>query len=427
MKKIIDFIVQYPVQITIISCFIFYFLPFQPKPFGDNQFHTGTQELIQYFLNGFEGRVSVDKGFLTLFCYLFPYSIVYSFHNNQLFFLSGILFNCIFICYSIYLLFKTFDLMGIDTRAKGLTFIILCLFPIHIYYAMGINGEAFAFFAVAAFVYNWIKIGKLNTFSTINVVYLGLSLVLLYGIKPTMVPFIFGFTIFIYFTKINRLHKILFTALILMIPMLGLLEKHLDKTNYKFKNIIFRSHIVWSRYELRGEPFNWVPQHGQNKYSSADYMDYLKKRGELDSICTANNFNKTHYFAQWVINDIASHPFLTMRQYFLKFFQSQSFIITPLLKSNKSPVIKYGIHIYINIINYLLVFVSILGMILLFKTKNNQLFIPFLMLWGWSLIYIFILHSEQRYMFPMRPILIFLFAYTIHFKFSKIYNQNAKN
>ncbi|NTV84658.1 MAG: hypothetical protein HGA23_10220 [Bacteroidales bacterium] len=38
----------------------------------------------------------------------------------------------------------------------------------------------------------------------------------------------------------------------------------------------------------------------------------------------------------------------------LKFFQSQSFIISPLMKSNKSNFVKWSIHIYINAINYLL-------------------------------------------------------------------------
>lgn len=414
MKKIINEVTKHPVAITALFCFVFYFLPFKPKPFGDGQFHTGTLELIQFILNGFEGNVTVDKGFLTLFCYLIPYSLVYSFHNDQLFFLSGVIFSCIIICYSIFLIFKTFDIIKFDNKTKFLILLILCLFPVHIYYAMGIIGEAFAFFAVSVFLFNWIKIIKSNTNSPIYFIYLSLSLVLLYGIKPTMIPFILVFSIYLLFLKFKAYNKFIFSSLILMIPVLGIIENKLDNSGFEFKNIVFRSQILWSRYELRDEPFNWLPQHGQDKFSSTDYLNNLKKRHELDSICEANNYDKTTYYINWVKEDIIQHPVLTLRQYFLKFFQSQSFIISPLMKSDKSNLVKYGIHIYINSVNYILIFFALSGMYILIRNNEFNIYIPFVLLWGWSLVYVFVFHSEQRYMFPIRPILIFLFAYSLN-------------
>lgn len=422
MKKIINEVTKHPVAITALFCFVFYFLPFKPKPFGDGQFHTGTLELIQFILNGFEGNVTVDKGFLTLFCYLIPYSLVYSFHNDQLFFLSGVIFSCIIICYSIFLIFKTFDIIKFDNKTKFLILLILCLFPVHIYYAMGIIGEAFAFFAVSVFLFNWIKITKSNTNSPIYFIYLSLSLVLLYGIKPTMIPFILVFSIYLLFLKFKAYNKFIFSSLILMIPVLGIIENKLDNSGFEFKNIVFRSQILWSRYELRDEPFNWLPQHGQDKFSSTDYLNNLKKRHELDSICEANNYDKTTYYINWVKEDIIQHPVLTLRQYFLKFFQSQSFIISPLMKSDKSNLVKYGIHIYINSVNYILIFFALSGMYILIRNNEFNIYIPFVLLWGWSLVYVFVFHSEQRYMFPIRPILIFLFAYSVN-NYSKIKNH----
>ena len=76
-----------------------------------------------------------------------------------------------------------------------------CLFPIHIYYAMGILGEAFGFFAIASFVYLWIKIIYTHDYSSKDFFYLGLSLVLLYGIKPIMIPFIGVFMVYLFFCK----------------------------------------------------------------------------------------------------------------------------------------------------------------------------------------------------------------------------------
>lgn len=411
MKKLINFLIKHPVSITAILCLLFYFLPFKPKPFGDGQFHEGTKQLIEFIINGFQGNITIDKGFLTLFCYLIPYSIVYVFHDDNLFFYSGVIFSCLFVCYSIHLLFKSLEIMQFTNNAKFLTLFLLSIFPIHIYYAMGIIGEVFAFFAVSSFVYLWIKITQSKNNSKSDFLFLGLSLVLLYGIKPTMIPFILLFTLYLLIGKNKISNKIIFSAVIISIPLLVLTEKKLDDTGFEFKNTVFRNQILWSRFELRDEPFNWLPQHGQDGFESKDYLNNLKKRRELDSICVVNNYDKTTYYIDWVKKDIISNPFLTLRQYSLKFFQSQSFIISPLMKSNKSNLIKFGVHFYINLINYIFIIIGLFSMYKLLKIKNYKLFIPFLLFWGWSLCYVFVFHSEQRYMFPTRPILIFLFCF----------------
>jgi hypothetical protein len=170
---------------------------------------------------------------------------------------------------------------------------------------------------------------------------------------------------------------------------------------------------------LRDEPFNWLPQHGHDGFESSDYLNNLAKRAELDSICNANKLDKTPYYIKWVVNDVVANPLVTLRQYGLKFFQSQSFIISPLMKSNKSNLVKYGVHIFINTINYILIFFSIAGITVLIRQKKYQIVMPFLLLWGWSLLYIFVFHSEQRYMFPVRPILVFLFAYYLNCYFDR--------
>lgn len=412
MKRIIDFATKNPVLITALLCVVFYFLPFKPKPFGDGQFHTGTQQLIEYMLNGFEGNINIDKGFLTLFCYLIPYAIVYAFHDDHLFFLSSIIFSCVFVCLSVYYLFKTFTLLHFTNKAKFSVLLLMSLFPIHIYYAMGIIGEVFGFFASTLMIYFWAKhytgIAKKRDYY-----FLALSMVLLYGIKPNMLPFIFVMTLYFLVIKTPMKSKLYFGLGIVLIPVFILVERSLDDSNFKFKNMVFRYQILWSRFELRDEPFNWMPQHGQDKFASGDYLNNLKKRRELDSICKANNYDETAYYIQWVKDDILSNPGLTLRQYSLKFFQAQSFIISPLMKSDKSKAVKYSIHIYINIINYILIFTALFALYRLFNRKEYQLFLPILFFWGWGLLYVFLFHSEQRYMFPVRPVLLFLFAYWI--------------
>lgn len=419
MKRLIDFAVKNPVMITALLCVVFYFLPFKPKPFGDGQFHIGTQQLIDFFLNGFHGNINIDKGFLTLFCYLIPYAIVYAFRDNHLFFISGVVFNCLFICLSVFYLFKAFTILKFTDKAKFYVLVLMSLFPIHIYYAMGIIGEAFGFFASSLLIYFWAK-HYAGIAQKADYFRLALSLVLLYGIKPNMLPFVFVMTLYVLVLKVPKVNKIYFAVGMALVPVFILVERSLDNSNFEFKNRVFRQQLLWSRFELRDEPFNWMPQHGQDKFASNDYRNNLKKRNELDSICIANNYDRTAYYVQWVKNDILSNPGLTLRQYSLKFFQAQSFIISPLMKSNKSKTIKYGIHIYINAINYILVLVGLLAMVRLFLRKEYQLFFPFLLFWGWGLLYVFVFHSEQRYMFPLRPVLLFLLAYWLtNYRFTK--------
>jgi len=406
-------------MITALLCVVFYFLPFKPKPFGDGQFHIGTQQLIDFLLNGFHGNINIDKGFLTLFCYLIPYAIVYAFRDNHLFFISGVVFNCLFICLSVFYLFKAFTILKFTDKAKFYVLVLMSLFPIHIYYAMGIIGEAFGFFASSLLIYFWTK-HYAGVAQKADYFRLALSLVLLYGIKPNMLPFVFVMTLYVLVLKIPKASKIYFAVGMALVPVFILVERSLDNSNFEFKNRVFRQQLLWSRFELRDEPFNWMPQHGQDKFASNDYRNNLKKRNELDSICIANNYDRTAYYVQWVKNDILSNPGLTLRQYSLKFFQAQSFIISPLMKSNKSKTIKYGIHIYINAINYILVLVGLLAMVRLFLRKEYQLFFPFLLFWGWGLLYVFVFHSEQRYMFPLRPVLLFLLAYWLtNYRFTK--------
>jgi hypothetical protein len=420
MKRLIDFVAKHPVLITALVCFVFYFLPFKPKPFGDGEYHEGTIQLIQYILNGFQGTVRIDKGLFTLFYYFVPYSLAYVFHNDTVYYLFGVVFNSIITCWAIYYLFKSFDLLHFSKASKFWSIVILTLFTIHAYYAVGILAESGSFFTVCLMVFLVVKITITKSDLKRDYFFLAFSIVMLIGFRPNLLPFAFLFLIYFLILKINWQPKFVFaSSLLVWMVLLFFIEKSLNTTDGEFKKNEFRKQLVWSRFELRDEPFNWLPQHGQDGFESSDYNHNLAKRKELDSICDAHKLDKTIFYLQWVSTDIIHNPLLTLRQYSLKFFQSQSFIISPLMKSNKSNWIKYGVHIYINSINYILIFFSIASLILLYRKKAYQLLIPFVLLWGWSLVYVFLFHSEQRYMFPVRPVLIFLFAYFVNHYFEK--------
>lgn len=420
MKKIVDYVVKYPVGITALVCFLFYFLPFKPKLFGDGEYHEGTIQLIQYIINGFQGHVRVDKGLFTLFYYLPPYALAYVFHNDTVFYLFGIVFNCVITCWAVKYLFASFDLMGFSDVSKFWSIIVLNLFPIHIYYAMGILAESAAFFGTTIFLYTWLKITKGKGNSSKGFLILAFSLIMLSGTRPNLLPFLILFSLYFLTKKEEWKFKMVFISpLGIMMILLAVTENKINDTDGAFKKDIFRRHLLWSRFELRDNPYEWLPQDGQKEFATDDYLNNLAKRKELDSICVADKLDKTTYYIHWVANDIIHNPILTLRQYGLKFFQSQAFVISPLMKYNKNNWIKYGIHIYINVINYIIILFSIGSICILMREKNHEIMIPLLLLWGWSLLYVFVFHSEQRYMFPMRPVLLLLFAYFVNYYYDK--------
>jgi hypothetical protein len=403
-----------PLLATSVISVLFIFLPFKPKPFGDGEYHEGAKLLIQYVLNGFDGPIRIDKGLATVLYYTIPYSLVYFLKSETTFYYAGVVFNIITILIGTFYLLRTLYFLNISTSTVYLTTILLLVFPIHIYYSMGILAEPPAFALVSIFFYFWTRTTHWDSSPLKNYTLIGLIIGLLISIRPNLLPFAILFLIFSFF-KIKKLKNYIITTFTFVITLisLGFIESRINTVSADFKEIVFRNQLVWSRFELRDEPFNWIPQHGINEYSSVDYLNNLEKRRELDSICETNNINKTSFFIKWTIKDIKENPLLTIRQYTLKFFQSQIFIISQLIRSNKNPMLKYGIHIAVNMVNLIVLILAVMGIIELFKKRNYGLLIPILLLWSWLFIYICIFHSEQRYMFPLRPLLFILAAVKI--------------
>lgn len=428
MKRIIDFVAKHPVSITAFFCLVFVFLPFKPKPFGDGEYHLGTIQLIDFLVNGCQGAVGVDKGLFTLFYYFIPYSLAYVFHSNSLYYFFGVVFNLIIICGAIKYLFASFELMGFTQKSKFWTVLVLNVFPIHIYYAMGILSETGSFFAVCLIIYFWVKIKTNKSQSVFDFGTLAFCVLMLISLRPNLILFGLLFLLFILISRYDIRNKLVFSGVFLgLFVFIFFVEKAVDPNFGVFKKEEAARQLVRSRYELREEPFNWMPQHYPHVSYSSDYLNYLSTVKEFDSICKASGQHKTRYYIDWSVNDILHNPLLTARQYGLKFIQAQSFIISPLMKSNKSNWIKIGIHFYINSINYILIVISVSSLFVLIKEKKGKLVFPFLLLWICSLLYVFIFHSEQRYLFPMRPVLFFLFAYYINFSFRRKINFKKVN
>jgi hypothetical protein len=416
MNRIYNFLSRNTGILTFLLCLVFYILPFKPKPFGDGEYHRGTLQLLDYISHGFTGQVEVSKGFFTLLYYAIPYSLTAWLGNQKILLLAGLLFNWLAVSYGVQRLLGALREAGLTPKLCAGVFVLMNLFPIHIYYSMGILSEAPAFLLVSLFV-GWLYRVYQTPASESTwkpFLYCGIFLALFISVRPNFLPFVVPFFIVVLFRNWNWKQKgMLIGSVFIPLTVFFLIEKKLDNTDAEFKKFQLVKGFVWSRYELRDEPFNWLPQHGMDAYASLDYKNNLKKRVELLNYCKANNLDLQKHAFDWMWNDIKSHPGLFLRQTFLKYFQSQTFVVTPLMKSKKPALLKWGIHIYINVVNYILLFTVLYSLVIYFRNRSElAVFVPLFLFYATAFITIFFLHSEQRYVFPTRPATLFMLGLT---------------
>lgn len=406
--------------ITFILCVLFYFLPFKPKPYGDGEYHRGTLQLMEFIRNGFHGDVEVTKGLFTLLYYLIPYSLLTLFKGQKVLWLGALVFNWLCVSLGVHLLFRSLKNMSVNERILFPLFVLINLFPIHIYYAMGILSESAAFLLSSAFVYFLSELYQSDRPGNKTAIWLSVVLACFISVRPNFLPFGPIYLLIIPFMSTLLSNKLkMVVGFIVALGLLVIAEKKMDKSDAEFKKFQLVKGFVWSRYELRNEPFNWLPQHGMDEFASEDYKNNLRKRVEIIERCKAQHLDMQKEAFHWMMNDIREHPGLFLHQTVLKFFQSQTFIVTPLMKSNKSMAIKWGIHIYINLVNYALLIGFFFSVWVFIKRKGNpKIFWLLFLFYATTFVTIFFLHSEQRYVFPTRPLLIYLLAYSLHLFYS---------
>lgn len=417
----LSWLIRYPAFLTFLVCVLFYFLPFKPKPFGDGEYHQGTLQLLQFIRHGFSGEVEVTKGLFTLLYYVVPYSFASLWNTEKMYLLFGLVYNWLAVSAGVGIMFKLFREQGLSERLQVFVFLLLNLFPIHVYYSMGILAESSAFLLSSLFVYFLVTIYKGNKESYLHYVGLSLSLAFFLSVRPNFMPYALLFLPIVLLMKKPSLYRSIAAGVFVSaVCLLVLMEKKLDHSDAEFKKFQLVKGFVWSRYELRDEPFNWLPQHGMDAFASIDYKNNIKKRVEIIKVCKEQHLDMQEYAFNWMVQDIKMHPGLFMRQIFLKYFQSQTFVVTPLMKSKANGFLKWGIHVYINILNYVLLLSVFYSAWLWWKNKRAfNYFLPLLLFYATAFITIFFLHSEQRYVFPTRPAVLVMLAFALHAFFSR--------
>jgi 4-amino-4-deoxy-L-arabinose transferase-like glycosyltransferase len=417
--KRIDLII---ILISSVMMFIVLNLPFKSKPFGDIVFHEEAKNLAFYL----KGDVGYDKVMITkapgpILFYTPAYLMAPSGATDNQLWVYGVVFTFMITTLSLLLIFR----IGTSFFSKEvglLSVLMFFIFPIHIYYSLGIIAEAPAFFSLALALYGW-SIAFHSPTRKAGWIWLTLGIWFLILNRPNTVLLLgLGFLIILYsFFQHKDFFKIYGKKLAISFLSVGFmgfgilqLAKEISKTKSNNNQEGYFYYVAHQgRFQFREEPTDFRFWESDIRPDSKDYQNWRKNGDALGIIMAKTNRTFNDVFREFLINDVFEHPFWFTRQFFGKCFYGHVYFINSVKpeKFHLGPI--HGVWGYwfiillINSINIIIIFGALL---FLFKEKNLITYWPF---WG-VIIALLLFHGltymEPRYIFPSRVALYLMSA-----------------
>lgn len=395
-------------------------LPFKAKPFGDIVFHEEAKKMALFF----KGDLSSESVTITwapgpVLFFAIPYTLATSGVTDNELWYYGIVWTGIFITISMLLIFQT-ALRFFNPGTALLTIVLFMLFPLHVYYSLGITGEAPAFFALALMLYGWSDCyffpEKLKGW-----LFMGSGYWFMILNRPNAVLF-FGFLILIlaytrlknkpFFTVYGRSLIITFTLVFLAAFSTMQAAKLINGTYESPQEGLFYYVAQQGRFQFREEPTDFRFWDDLKRPDSKDYQNWVKTTDSLHQV-VARGVPYVTAYRNFVIQDVLDHPFYTIRQFFVKAFYGHLYYINSIEPEQfKVGPLKGAIGFWvliavINSVNLLL----IIGIFLfIFRWREQMPFFPFYAIILSLVVFHSLMYMEARYLFPSKPAFYILSA-----------------
>lgn len=398
-------------------------LPFKAKPFGDtNSFFDESKNLAFYLKGeiGFE-NVTLTKAPAPVFIYTPVFLLTSDNPSDNDLWYRGVAINFILITISLMLIYRA-AISFFGKKIGLIAFFLFFLFPIHFYYVFGITAEVPAFFASAIIVYSWSKIYS-NSIKISNWILFGFGLWLLIMCRPnTLLILVLGFLVLLYSNLKSRdFYNEFGRKLFLTITLCGVVcfsTLQLAKLFNSGKKVNNQEWLFYyvahqGRYQFREEPLDFRFWDDSQRPDSKDYINWKVKAEDLEKIQQNTGKSTTDVYREYLIDDVIENPFITIRQFFVKSFFGQVYIVNSITPQKfhigpfSGPLFYWLFLVLVNFINILIV----VGLFMfLFKTKNLIKYWPL-----WSILLALIIfhgmmYMEPRYMYPARPAIFILGA-----------------
>jgi hypothetical protein len=420
MKKIV---VVNMVILSICSVIIL-FAPVKTKQFGDDTFHLEAKALVKFF----RGESSINEVYITkapgpTIWYSIPYFFVPSASVEIIYWNAGVIWN-FFMMGGCTLLLIIFIYKYLNPIVAWIFLIVLYLIPVHLYYGMGILAEPIAFCGISVFTAG--VIGLFTSSKTRwSILFLTIGLILLLTSRPnSLLVFLFSPLLFVYLYKVKkyRLSDLknqfvayfiafgIFFCILFSVKQLPTYNKDNAQESYLF----YVMHH--GRFQFKTEKFDWRFWDPLTRPDSKDFQLWEQSSKELDEKVAREKKPFNDVYIEWLIKDTFENPGNFLLQSMVRFAFGNYLQISSInLDDNK--VIKFGLYA-VNLVNILILIGALLGFVKLYKMNKTWafLYVPVISL----LVFHMFIYMEQRYLFPLRPILLFTFSYFTYLLLNRI-------
>jgi hypothetical protein len=410
------------VLLSAIMMLIVLNLPFKAKPFGDITFHEEAKNMALYLKGHLpEEKVVITKAPGPVIFYTLPYLLAPSDATDNQLWGYGAAFTGLIIMFSMFLIFKTAK--AFFCKEIGvLSLVLFFIFPIHYYYSLGIIAEAPAFFSFAVALYGWSK-AYFNPQGKAGWMYIIAGFLFLILNRPNTM-LLFGIvTIVLAYAWFRNRNFFAFYAkpLMLSFAVIGILGFGTLQTAKYITNksgsdsqdnlLYFVAHL--GRFQFREEPADFRFWDDSQRADSKDYQNWKKSGSELGTIMAKTGKSYKEVYKQFLIDDAIEHPWLFTRQFFVKCFFGNVYLINSIKPENfklgpiKGPA---GFAFLISVINIVNVLIIVGIFIFLFTEKSLLRFWPFWGIIAALLLFHGLTYMEPRYLFPSKAALYVLSA-----------------
>lgn len=399
--------------VSLIIYWLVMFLPIKAKQLGDSDFHEEAKAIAAY-LHGtvsFE-ELSITKAPGPVLYYVLPYFLAGPSADTDRYWKAGVAWTAILTTLTLAVLYIVIN-SRLGAKVANIYMALLFVIPLHAYYSTGILAEGMAFLGVC-----WTLIGLLLLDRTAKFyICFALGIATLVLARPNaglVIPLTVAIGGYAYWRGKDRaaLRPVISSiAAFIIIAGVALFAKALPNKRDTLKQGEYLSFVMHhGRFQFRTEPFDWRFWDNKTRPDSKDYQAWLASTDSLNQKVKSSGLSYSDVYYNWIIADLVQHPFMLAKQFTVRLFFGNTLQISSRPRSEFGSGVLDGntlywtFHIIINIVNYAML---TFAMYYIYTERAWQhtwpLFVVVLALW----LFHGLIYMEQRYLFPLRPIILF--------------------
>ncbi len=405
------------VLISIVMYWIIGTASIKVKSFGDLDFHLEAIRIAHCLQSGESCKdVSLNKAPLPSVFYAVPYTLLPHGSSDNAYWNAAMIWSGLFITLSLILIYRATATIFKDKRAGIICIILSFIIPLHIYYGLGVMAEGPAYIAVSVSLYGWSIVEKKRRQ---GIIFFSIGIVALILARPNAIlilPLLFITSASLWWMKKGdvKSQKYMTLAAMIMGAVVLILFSGVKKLpgNKSDSQESYFLHVAQhGRYQFRDETWDWRFWDDNVRADSKDYQNSNHTKHRLDSLVRAGGTYEKVY-TKWLMDDVVSNPGTSLKQFFVRIIYGHTLTINSITKDTfsmgplRGPFGYYLLIGGLNALNWTMIIFSGYALFILRKRWTEVL--PMLMPWIALVLFSAAVYMEQRYLFPIRPLIILL-------------------